>query len=63
MRTDFLCISVLEVASGPRVKFAGCKSAFGFVCFLFLLGVWKGLRLVIVALPGHFSYLFRTTEG
>ena len=27
MRTDFLCISVLRVASGPRVKLAGCKSA------------------------------------
>ena len=23
----FLCISVLRVASGPRVKLAGCKSA------------------------------------
>ena len=22
------------------------------------LGVWEGLRFVIVALPGHFSYLF-----
>ena len=22
------------------------------------LDVWKGLRFVIVALPGHFSYLF-----
>ena len=30
---------------------------FGFVCFLFL-GVWEGLRFVIVALPGLFSYLF-----
>ena len=28
MRTEFLCISVLRVASGPRVKLAGCKSAF-----------------------------------
>ena len=28
MRTDFLCISVLIVASGPRVKLARCKSAF-----------------------------------
>ena len=36
---------------------------FGFVCFLFLLvsgkgcglGVWEGLRFVIVALPGLFS--------
>ena len=27
MRTEFLCISVLRVASGPRVKFASCKSA------------------------------------
>ena len=26
MRTEFLCISVLRVASGPRVKFASCKS-------------------------------------
>ena len=27
MRTEFLCISVLRVASGPRVKLAGCKNA------------------------------------
>ena len=27
MITDFFCISVLRVASGPRVKFASCKSA------------------------------------
>ena len=27
MRTDFLCIFVLSVASGPRVKLASCKSA------------------------------------
>ena len=27
MRTNFLCISVLSVASGPRVKLASCKSA------------------------------------
>ena len=27
MRTDFLRISVLRVASGPRAKLAGCKSA------------------------------------
>ena len=25
--TEFLCISVLRVASGPRVKLASCKSA------------------------------------
>ena len=27
MRTEFLCISLLSVASGPRVKLASCKSA------------------------------------
>ena len=27
MRTEFLCVSVLRIASGPRVKLAGCKSA------------------------------------
>ena len=133
MRTEFLCISVLRVASGPRVKLASCKSAlnptvvystdrskamvpvlvllFGalwfilrgdllyvlpcailFLCFSVLLAlrlprlgrrsnlsafrmfdrfvliwscrlplpldVWEGLRFVIVALPGLFSYLF-----
>ena len=30
MRTKFLCISVLRVASGPRVKLASCKSALTF---------------------------------
>ena len=29
-----------------------------FSLFSFLLGVWEGLRLVIVALPGLFSYLY-----
>ena len=35
MRTEFLCISVLRVASGPRVKLAGCESALNppVVCF------------------------------
>ena len=27
MRTEFLCLSVLRVASGPRVKLAGCERA------------------------------------
>ena len=27
IRTEFLCISVLRVASWPRVKLIGCKSA------------------------------------
>ena len=27
MRTEFLCVSVLRVGSGPREKLASCKSA------------------------------------
>ena len=27
MRTEFSCVSVLRVASGPRVKLASCKCA------------------------------------
>ena len=27
MRTEFLCISALRIASGPRVKLASCQSA------------------------------------
>ena len=27
MRSEFLCVSVLRVASGPKVKLASCKSA------------------------------------
>ena len=51
---NFLCVSVLRVASGPRVKLASCKSAFrtlfdlrffGFVCFLFLLVSGKSCGL------------------
>ena len=35
------------------------RFAFVWFCLFPLpLGVWKGLRLVIVALPGLFSYLF-----
>ena len=116
MRTEFLCVSVLRVASGPRVKLTSCKSALNpavvYCCFVVYstrrfvvylsvchfvlvffspfsitslweeranlsafrtfvrfvlvwicrfplpLGVWEGLRFVIVALPGLFSYLF-----
>ena len=134
MRTEFLCISILRVASGPRVKLACCKSALnlpvvystdrskavvpmlvllfvplwfslngdlfyvlpfcyfvlvffspfsiantslgeeranlsafrtfvrfvlvGFCRFSLPLGVWEGLRFVIMALSGLFSYPF-----
>ena len=27
MQTEFLCVSVLRIASGPRVKLASCKSS------------------------------------
>ena len=27
MRTEFVCVSVFRVASGPRVKLASCKIA------------------------------------
>ena len=32
------------------------------ICRFPLLGVWEGLRFVIVALPGLFSYLFYSTD-
>ena len=129
MRTEFLCISVLGVALGLRVKLASCKSVLNLpvvystdrskvvvpvlysllLCCLFYeaiyfmsylvsfcscvfspfrkeranlsafrtfvrfvliwiipfplpLSVWEGLRFVIVALPGLFSYLFYTSS-
>ena len=35
------------------------RFAFVWFClFPFLLGVWEGLRFVIMALPGLFSFLF-----
>ena len=38
--------------------------ALWFICrFLLPLGVWEGLRFVIVALPGLFSYLFFILRG
>ena len=95
MRTEFLCISVLRVASGLRVKLALCLTLCNFVLVFFSpfsiaitslgeerailsafrtfvrfapvwfclfplpLGVWEGLRFVIVALPGLFlTFLF-----
>ena len=65
MRTEFLCISVLIVASGPRMKLAGCESALSppVVCsadrsravvpvlVLLFLALWFILR-------GHLLYVF-----
>ena len=42
MRTEFLCISVIRVASGPRVKLARCKSAV--VPVLLFVALWFILR-------------------
>ena len=66
----FLCFSVLLALRVPRLGkrklilvlfvrlFDFCL--FGFVGFFLPLGVWEGLRFVIVALPGLFSYPFFT---
>ena len=39
MRTEFLCIAVLTVASGPRAKLAGRKSALNSRWWFILLTV------------------------
>ena len=62
----FLCFSSFSIAIASLGEeranlsvfctFVWCL--FGFVCFLFLFGGWEVLRLVIVAFPGLFSYLY-----
>ena len=64
----FLCFSVLLALRLPRlgkrelilVLFVRLIDLclFAFFRFSLPLGVWEGLRFVIVALPGLFSYLF-----
>ena len=45
MRTEFLCISVLRVASGPRVKLGSCKSALNPpVLVILFIALWFILR-------------------
>ena len=59
MRTDFLCVSVLRIASGLRVRLASCKSALNppvvyptdcskavvpVLIFFFFLALWFILR-------------------
>ena len=65
MRTEFLCVSVLRVASGPRVKLASCKSALNspVVCSAGRFGaVVPVLVLLLVALwfilRGDLLYVF-----
>ena len=73
MRTDFLCISVLSVASGPKVKLTSCKSALNspVVCstdrskavvpvlVLLFVALWFILRGdLLYVLPCHFVLVF-----
>ena len=60
MRTEFLCISVLRVASRPRVKLASCKNALN--PLLTVLRRWSRCYLLFVALwfilRGDLLYVF-----
>ena len=78
MRTEFLCVSVLRVASGPRVKLASCKSALNppvvystdrskavvpvlvllFVALSYSLLVYSTRRFVVCLSVCHFVLLF-----
>ena len=76
MRTEFLCISVLRVASGSRVKLASCKSAlnppvvYSTDCFravvpvlvlLFLaLRIYSTSRFVVCLTMCHFVLVFNS---
>ena len=57
---DLLCFSVLLALRLPRLGKVLFVRLFGLCLFGFPLPlvVWEGLQLVIVALPGLFSYLF-----
>ena len=50
MRTEFLCISVLRVASGPRVKLASCKRALKPPAELTIFGQLKILMMFSINL-------------
>ena len=57
----FLCFSVLLALRLPRLGKRDFRTfvrvaPVWFCLFPFFLGIWEGLRLVIVALPGLFSY-------
>ena len=74
MRTEFLCVSVLRVASGPRVKLASCKSALNPpvvystdrskavvpVLVLFFVALWfySTRRIVVCLSMCHFVLVF-----
>ena len=73
MRTKFLCVSILRVASGPRVKLASCESALNphVVCstdhsmavvpvlVLLFVALWFILRGdLLYVFPCHFVLVF-----
>ena len=73
MRTELLCISVLRVASGPRVKLASCKRALNptvvystdrsnavvLVLVLLFVALWLFLRGdLFYVLPCYFVLVF-----
>ena len=72
MRTEFLCIYILRVASGPRVKLASCKSALNLpvvcstdrskavvpVLVLLFVALWFILRRFVCLSVCHFVLVF-----
>ena len=54
MRTGIFCISMLRVASGPRIKLAGCKSAFTPCCFV----VYSTRQVFVCLSVCHFVLVF-----
>ena len=58
--TLFLCFSVITSLVEERVNLSAFRTfVLVWICrFPLPLGVWEGLRFVIVTLPGFFSYLF-----
>ena len=57
MRTEFLCISVLRVASGLRVKLANCKSALN-PTVVYSTGRSKAMVSVLVLFFFFFFFFF-----
>ena len=56
MRTEYLCISVLRVESGPSMKLVDCKSALNHLCRLYFISFWViEPILVILKIEYRFS--------
>ena len=58
MRTEFLCISVLRVASGPRVKLVSCKSALNHRWFALPTVLRRWSRLTLCCFVVHSTTRF-----